>query len=86
MGQSLQWHLGGGAGGIHHFMEHLMPALEGLMKGLQMPDVTPALKQTVIDGVLKEARGQSVEQLANEENDVMLGALALRARAARSIP
>jgi len=24
MGQSLQWHLGGGAGGIHHFMEHLM--------------------------------------------------------------
>jgi hypothetical protein len=36
--------------------------------------------------VLKEARGQSVEQLANEENDVMLGALALRAKAANSIP
>jgi 3-hydroxyacyl-CoA dehydrogenase len=86
MGQSLQWHLGGGAGGIHHFMEHLMPALEGLMQGLQMPNVTPALKQTVIDGVLKEARDQSVEQLANEENDVMLGALALRANAAKSIP
>ena len=85
MGQSLQWHLGGGAGGIHHFMEHLMPPLEGLMKGLQMPDITPALKQTVIDGVLKEARGQSVEQLANEENDVMLGALALRAEAGKSI-
>ena len=86
MGQSLQWHVGGGAGGIHHFMEHLMPALEGLMKGLEMPNVTPALKQTVIDGVLKEARGQSVEQLANEENDVILGALALRAKAAKSIP
>jgi 3-hydroxyacyl-CoA dehydrogenase len=86
MGQSLQWHLGGGAGGIHHFMEHLMPGLEGLMKGLQMPDITPAFKQTVIDGVLKEARGQSVEQLADEENEVMLGLLALRAKAARSIP
>jgi 3-hydroxyacyl-CoA dehydrogenase len=86
MGQSLQWHLGGGAGGIHHFMEHLMPGLEGLMKGLQMPDITPALKQTVIDGVLKQAHGQSVEQLANEENDVMLGALALRARVATNIP
>ena len=24
MGQSLQWHLGGGAGGIKHFMDHLM--------------------------------------------------------------
>ena len=86
MGQSLQWHLGGGAGGIHHFMEHLMGPLQGMMENLQMPDITPALKQTVIDGVLKEARGQSVEQLANEENDVMLGVLALRAKAGKSIP
>jgi 3-hydroxyacyl-CoA dehydrogenase len=86
MGQSLQWHLGGGAGGIHHFMEHLMGPLQGMMENLQMPDITPALKQTVIDGVLKEANGKSVEQLANEENDVMLGALALRAKAGKNIP
>src|SRR5262249_16661721 len=86
MGQSLQWHLGGGTGGIHPFMEHLMGPLPGMMLDLKMPDLTPALQQTVIDGVLREARGQSVEQLANEENDVMLGALALRAKAAKSIP
>jgi 3-hydroxyacyl-CoA dehydrogenase len=86
MGQSLQWHLGGGAGGIHHFMEHLMPPLEGMMADLKMPNITPALKQTVIDGVLKFANGQSVEQLANEENDVMLGLLALRATAGKDIP
>jgi 3-hydroxyacyl-CoA dehydrogenase len=86
MGQSLQWHLGGGAGGIHHFMEHLMGPLQGMMADLKMPDITPALKQTVIDGVLKEARGQSVEQLANAENDVILGALALRAKAGNTLP
>ncbi len=86
MGQSLQWHLGGGAGGIHHYMEHLMPGLQGLMEDLKMPDITPALKQTVVDGVLKEARGHSVEQLANEENEVMLGLLTLRAKAGKSIP
>ena len=86
MGQSLQWHLGGGTGGIHHFMEHLMGPLQGMMQDLKMPDITPALKQTVIDGVLKQARGQSVEQLANEENDVMLGALALRSKVATNIP
>jgi len=63
-----------------------MPPLEGMMKGLQMPDITPALKQTIIDGVLKEARGQSVEQLANAENDVVLGALALRAKASNTLP
>jgi 3-hydroxyacyl-CoA dehydrogenase len=86
MGQSLQWHLGGGTGGIHHFMEHLMGPLQGMMENLQMPDITPALKQTVIDGVLKVANGQSVEQLANEENEVMLGLLALRANAGGTLP
>src|SRR5213080_2515076 len=70
MGQSLQWHLGGGAGGIQHFMEHLMPPLVGMMNDLKMPDVAAALKQTVIDGVAKDANGHSVEQLAQVENDV----------------
>src|SRR6202023_3608169 len=42
MGQSLQWHLGGGAGGIQHFMEQLMDPLVAMMKDLKMPDVTPA--------------------------------------------
>ncbi len=86
MGQSLQWHLGGGAGGIHHFMEHLMPPLEAMMKDLQMPDVTPALKQAIVDGVAKEAGGHSVEQLAQDENEVILGTLALRQKAGRTLP
>jgi len=86
MGPSLQWHLGGGAGGIHHYMEHLMDPLVGLMKGLQMPDVTPALKQSVIDGVVKEANSHSVEQLASDENNVVLGTLALRQTAGKTIP
>ncbi|MHB8814396.1 MAG: 3-hydroxyacyl-CoA dehydrogenase NAD-binding domain-containing protein [Steroidobacteraceae bacterium] len=83
MGPSLQWHVGGGAGGIRHFMEHLMPPLEGLMKALGTPEVTPALKQKVADAVIEEARGRSVEQLAQEENDVLLGLLALRAKTDR---
>jgi carnitine 3-dehydrogenase len=86
MGPSLQWHLGGGAGGIRHFTEHLMDRLTALMKSLEMPDVTPELKQTVIDGVLKKAGGNSVEQLAEDENDVLLGLLALRAKAGRQSP
>ena len=86
MGQSLQWHLGGGAGGIHHFMEHLMVPLEGMMKDLRMPDITPALKQTVIDGVVKVSGSHSVEQLADDENDVILGLLALRQKAGRTLP
>src|SRR4051812_31793953 len=86
MGQSLQWHLGGGAGGIQHFMEHLMPPLEAMMKDLKMPDITPALKQTIVDNVLKEAKRRTVEQLADAENEVILGLLALRAKAGDVLP
>ena len=63
-----------------------MPPLVGMMNDLKMPDVTPALKQTIIDGVTKEAKGRPVEQLAEAENDVLLGLLALRAKAASILP
>ena len=81
MGPSLQWHIGGGPGGIRHFTEHLMDPLVGLMKALGTPNVTPELKQTIADGVLKEAGSRSVEQLAQKEDDVLVGLLALRADA-----
>jgi carnitine 3-dehydrogenase len=79
MGPSLQWHVGGGQGGIQHFMEHLMDPLEGMMKTLGTPEITPQLKQTVVDAVLKEAGGRSVEQLAREENSILIGLLKQRA-------
>ena len=81
MGQSLQWHLGGGEGGIKHFMDHLMEPLAGMMKVLGTPNITPHLKQTIIDGVLREAAGRSVAQLAKKENEVIIGLLRLRASA-----
>jgi 3-hydroxyacyl-CoA dehydrogenase len=83
MGPSLQWHVGGGPGGIHHYMEHLMGPLTGLMKALGIPDVSDDLKQSVVDGVLREAGSLSVEQLAQEENEVLVGLLALRTKAGR---
>jgi 3-hydroxyacyl-CoA dehydrogenase len=79
MGPSLQWHIGGGQGGIQHFMDHLMAPLEGMMKTLGTPDITPQLKQTVVDAVLQETRGRSVEQLAREENSVLIALLKQRA-------
>ncbi len=78
MGQSLQWHLGGGEGGIKHFMDHLMEPLAGMMRVLGTPNITPQLKQTIIDGVQREAAGRSVAQLAKKENEVIIGLLRLR--------
>ena len=81
MGPSLQWHVGGGQGGIQHFMEHLMDPLAAMMKTLGTPEITPQLKQTVVDAVLKEAGERSVEELAREENSVLTGLLKLRSEA-----
>ena len=84
MGPSLQWHLGGGPGGIKHFMEHLMDPLAGMIKTLGTPDITPELKQTIAEAVLQEAGNRSVEQLAQEENAVLLGLIRLRAQQAKA--
>jgi len=86
MGPSLQWHLGGGAGGIQHFMDHLMEPLAGMMKSLGNPDITPELKKTITDGVLREAANRSTEQLTNQENDLLVKLIGLRKNADKGQP
>jgi 3-hydroxyacyl-CoA dehydrogenase len=86
MGQSLQWHVGGGAGGINHFMEQLMDPLAAMMQTLGNPQVTPELKKTIVDGVMHEAGGRSVDELARTENEVIIGLLRLRAHGASMSP
>ena len=81
MGPNLLWHIGGGEGGIHHLMEHLMDPLAAMMKNLSNPEVTTELKQTIIKGVMQEAGNRSVGQLAHEENEILLQLINLRTRA-----
>jgi carnitine 3-dehydrogenase len=83
MGPTLQWHLGGGANGIQHFLDHLMDPLVGLMKALGTPDVTPELKKTIAEGVSQMAGGHSVEQLAQKENRLLVDLIKLRAQQGR---
>ena len=80
MGQNMLWHIGGGAGGIRHFMEHLMGPLAGMMNDLGNPEITPGLKQTIVDGVLEQAGNRTVPQLARQENETLIGLLSLRAK------
>jgi 3-hydroxyacyl-CoA dehydrogenase len=79
MGPNLQYHLGGGAGGIKHFMEGVFTGLAPVFNALGNPQITPAFKQTIIEGVLLEAGNRSVEQLAQEENKLLVGLLSIRA-------
>jgi 3-hydroxyacyl-CoA dehydrogenase len=82
MGPSLQFHLGGGAGGIKHFVDHLMDPMAALIKTLGTPDITPEFKKTIVDGVLQEAGDHSLDQLAQDENALLVGLIRLRSQQA----
>ncbi len=83
MGPNLQFHLGGGTGGINHFLEGVFEGLLPVFNALGNPRITPELKRTIADGVLEEAGNRSVEQLAKEENELLIALLRLRAKAGK---
>jgi hypothetical protein len=47
-------------------------------------DVTPELKQTIVEGVLREAGNRSVDELAQQENELIIGLLRSRAQSENS--
>ena len=79
MGPNLLWHLGGGQGGIQHFMDTLMPGMAAGWSALKSPDFTPELQDEIVKGVLEEAAGRSIEELEAERDAMLLDLLAVRA-------
>jgi len=80
MGPNLLFHLGGGPGGIHHFMEQFTGPLATWWKDLgTITEFSPQVKQTIIDGVQKEAGNRSIEELERERDSMLLELLATRA-------
>src|ERR1700720_2826860 len=81
MGPSLLFHLGGGQGGIQHFMEHLSGPLATWWKDLgKITEFSPEVKQTIIEGVQNEAGGRSIDELERERDAMLLELLATRTK------
>lgn len=78
MGPNLLWHLGGGQGGIQHFMDTLMPRMVAQWDRLGTPEFTPELAKQIVDGVAAEAGGRSIEELAAERDEMLFGLIAVR--------
>src|ERR1700754_2520668 len=71
MGPHMLFHLGGGQGGIQHFMEHLSGPLASWWKDLgSFTDWPEGLKETISAGTLKEVDGRTVDQLAAIRDEV----------------
>ena len=81
MGPNLLFHLAGGQAGIQHFMEHLSGPVATWWKDLgTITEFSPAVKQTIMDGVAKEAGGRSIEELERERDTMLLELLATRSK------
>lgn len=80
MGPSLLWHLGGGEGGIQHFMDTLMPRMTEGWSALGNPTFTPELQKEIVAGVLEESNGKSVGWLSAERDDMLLDLIATRVK------
>jgi 3-hydroxyacyl-CoA dehydrogenase len=81
MGPNMLFHLGGGQGGIQHFMDHLSGPVATWWKDLgSFTDWPEGLRETVAKGTLEEVQGRTVDQLAATRDEVLLGLLQLRAK------
>lgn len=73
-GPFLTYHLGGGRGGIRHYLDHLGPSQEYRWASLGEPVMDEAFKQHIVEGVDAAIRGQAIAPLV-ERRDAMLVAL-----------
>src|ERR1700739_3120910 len=78
MGPNLLWHLGGGHGGIQHFMDTVMDPMARMWRTLGNPEMTTELKEKIVDGVLDEANGHSIDELAAQRDAMLFGLQAVR--------
>src|SRR5271168_25287 len=80
MGSMLLNHLGGGEGGIEHFFEQFTRPLTAWWKTLGNPELTPEVQKKLIDSVHTEVGSRSIDSLAAERDEMLLGLLELRTR------
>ncbi len=84
MGPSMLFHLGGGEGGIQHFMEHLSGPVATWWKDLgEFTDWPEGSKKTIVEGVTKAAGGRSIDELAQMRDDVLLELVKIRTKQAQ---
>ena len=72
MGPHLLYHLGGGPGGIAHYLEHLGPSQVKRWSELKTPELTEDLKRQLIDGVAQEAGGRGVSELETQRDAALI--------------
>jgi 3-hydroxyacyl-CoA dehydrogenase len=84
MGNMMLNHLGGGPGGIEHFFQQFSGPMTAWWKTLGSPVLTPEVQKKLIDSVHAEAGSRSIDELAAERDEVLLGLIELRNKITKS--
>jgi len=80
MGSLLLNHLGGGQGGIEHFFQQFAGPMTAWWKVLGQPVLTPEVQKKLIDSVHTEVGSRSIDELAAERDELLLGLIELRTK------
>ena len=83
MGPSMLAHLGGGQGGIQHFIDQLFPPMTTWWAPSD-PVLTPDLEKRIADGTLRMVGDRTIGELERERDTMLIELLATRSRAEQS--
>ncbi|MDX6372465.1 MAG: carnitine 3-dehydrogenase [Nocardioidaceae bacterium] len=67
-GPMLTFHLAGGQGGMAHMLDHFGPSLQSPWTRLVAAELTPELRDAVVEGCEREADGRSIDELVAERD------------------
>ena len=80
-GPMLTFHLAGGQGGMAHMLDHFGPSLLSPWTRLAAPELTPELRDAVVEGCEREADGRSIDDLVAERDRGVIAVLRALGRA-----
>lgn len=80
-GPMLTFHLAGGQGGMAHMLDHFGPSLQSPWTRLVAAELTPELRDAVVDGCDREADGRSIDELVAERDRGVVAILRALGRA-----
>ena len=78
VGAHMAYHLGGGPGGMAHYLSHLGPSQERRWSTLGTPLLTPEVCDLLIAGVTAEAAGRSVAELEADRDARLIATIKAR--------
>ncbi|MFN4155866.1 MAG: 3-hydroxyacyl-CoA dehydrogenase NAD-binding domain-containing protein [Paracoccaceae bacterium] len=78
VGAHMAYHLGGGPGGIGHYLSHLGPSQERRWASLGSPSLTPEVCAQIVQGIEAEASGRTIATLEAERDAALIAVLRAR--------